>query len=128
MARSIIAVVVGFVLWSALWVGVNSTLFAQTSQAAARGEPVLHIRTLLGMLALSVICSLVSGAAAGRISGRTHPVMILAGLLLLVGIGVEASAWNLLPVWYHVLFLGLLIPVTVIAGRLERFGAAPRPA
>jgi hypothetical protein len=41
----------------------------------------------------------------------------LAVLQLLLGIGFEASAWNLMPVWYHLVFLALIIPATVMGGR-----------
>ncbi len=31
---------------------------------------------------------------------------------------VDAGAWNLMPVWYHLTFLTLIVPVVVIGGRL----------
>ena len=37
-----------------------------------------------------------------------------------VGIAVEASVWSLLPAWYHIIFLVLLIPVTMAGGRLKK--------
>jgi hypothetical protein len=43
----------------------------------------------------------------------------LAVLQLLLGIGIEASAWSMTPVWYHVVFLALLVPATVYGGRLR---------
>ncbi len=42
----------------------------------------------------------------------------LGVLLLLTGIGVQASVRDLMPVWYHVVFLALLIPATIIAAKL----------
>lgn len=42
----------------------------------------------------------------------------LAGVQLALGIGIEASAWSLTPVWYHVVFLGLLVPATVYGATL----------
>ena len=46
-------------------------------------------------------------------------VWILAFVQLAIGIAVEASYWELMPVWYHLLFLALLIPATVYGGRLK---------
>jgi hypothetical protein len=41
----------------------------------------------------------------------------MASLLLLTGIFVQASVWTLMPIWYHVPFLALLVPIAVIGGR-----------
>ena len=120
MFRSIIAVVVGFALWSALWLGGNALLFAKAADAAKAKTPITEMPTLLGLLALSVGCSAAAGLAVARIAvrGKTKvPVLITAILLLLVGVGVQSAAWSLMPVWYHAMFLGLLVPVTLIAGR-----------
>jgi hypothetical protein len=46
-------------------------------------------------------------------------VWALAVLQLVLGIGFEASAWSLTPVWYHVVFLLLIMPATVYGGRLR---------
>ncbi len=36
------------------------------------------------------------------------------------GIAVQAGVWNLMPVWYQVAFLALLVPVSAVGGRLVR--------
>ncbi|MBL8764758.1 MAG: hypothetical protein JNM07_10865 [Phycisphaerae bacterium] len=124
MLRIIIAVVVGFALWSAVWLGGNTLLFSSASEAVGRGEAVTGAGVLLGILALSVACSAIAGAAAGAIARSMRAVTVLAVLLLAVGVLVQASALHLMPAWYHVVFLGLLIPVTTLAGR----AAVPRLA
>ena len=43
-------------------------------------------------------------------------IWILAGCLLATGIPVQLSAWNDLPVWYNLVFLTLLVPVTIAGG------------
>jgi hypothetical protein len=35
---------------------------------------------------------------------------------LVLGIGFEVSYWAMLPVWYHLAFLALLIPGNVVGG------------
>lgn len=120
MFRPIIAVVVGFAVWSAFWLGGNALFFANAADAVKAGTPITDVPTLVGLLTLSVGCSAVAGFCVAGIAprGKTKvPVLITAILLLLVGIGVQSSAWSLMPVWYHATFLGLLVPVTVIAGR-----------
>jgi len=117
MLRAIIAVIVGYALWSVVWVVGNAVLFARAAEAVGRGEAFLEPGPLAGALVLSVACSLLAGAACGKIAGaRTRPAaLVLGGLLLLTGIGVQASIWNLEPLWYHAAFLVLLGPVTVLA-------------
>ena len=46
--------------------------------------------------------------------------LILGILLLIVGVLVQAMVWNLLPIWYHLIFLILLIPATIAGGKLVK--------
>ncbi len=73
------------------------------------------------LLASSVLSVIASSAASGY---RTTviaqdpsitPGLIRGVILLIVGILVQRSAWNLfMPLWYHLVFLGLLIPGSVL--------------
>ena len=40
-------------------------------------------------------------------------------LLLATGIAVQLQYWSLLPIWYHLVFLVLLVPSTVAGGSLR---------
>ena len=44
--------------------------------------------------------------------------LIAVPVLLLTGIGVQASVWSLMPTWYHVTFLALVVPMTLLGSRL----------
>ncbi len=35
------------------------------------------------------------------------------------GMSVQAAVWNLMPVWYHLVFLGLLVPGCLLGARLK---------
>lgn len=122
MVRAIVSVIVGYALWTAGWLAGNALLFPAATAAAGRGERVDGVGVLLGLLALSVGCSLAAGAAAGALARRTRPVLVLAVLLLLTGVGVQASVWARMPVWYHLPFLALLVPATLLG---SRFSAGP---
>jgi hypothetical protein len=41
-------------------------------------------------------------------------------LLFLFGLMVQIVAWRYIPIWYHFLFLFLLIPVTIAGGKLRK--------
>jgi hypothetical protein len=53
-------------------------------------------------------------------------VWVLAVLQLILGIIAETSAWGLTPVWYHLVFLALVVPATVYGGRLRVRRRQPR--
>jgi len=120
MLRPILSVILGYLARTAVWFGGGAALFAlfpgEPSEQGELNSPVL----LLAFLVLSVICSLIGGAVCSKIarSRSTVPPAVLAGLLLLTGLGVQISAWDTMPLWYHAPFLLLLAPVTIAGARL----------
>lgn len=122
MLRSVLAVVVGFAAWSALWLGGDVAVRGAWPEAYPANfpeTPMTATMPLAATLALSVLCSLAAGwlaAALGR--RRAGAVWALALLLLAFGIAVQISTWSALPLWYHLPFLALLVPVCVFGGRL----------
>lgn len=124
MLRAIAAVVAGFVLWSVLWLAVGVGIRAVWPDAIAEDNSVSDTTVLLVHVAGSIVCSLASGALAALIARRRawQAVAWLAGILLAVGLMVEIAGWSLLPVWYHIVFLALLVPATLVGGAIT----APR--
>jgi hypothetical protein len=132
MVRIILGVIAGFVAWSILWVGSDQVLMATLDwyrehqlafqKAMFNGESFQASSTILIMhLVRSVIISLISGYLAALVAAENRRAPLILGvLLLLFGIMVQAFAWKYIPVWYHLLFLLLLIPVTMIGGRLRK--------
>ena len=123
MGRIILAAVAGFVLWSALWLVAGLVVLAVVPDAYGEdGRTVTSAGILLVFILAAVVISLVAGWLAtlvGRDGGR-RAAMILAVLLLLVGLGTEISTWAYAPVWYHLVFLGLLVPATRAGAALKR--------
>ena len=77
-------------------------------------------RILLFVLLLSIVCSLVAGMVAAWLGKQNaaQAVLITGVLLVLTGVGVQASVWSLMPVWYHLSFLLLILPVAMLGARL----------
>lgn len=133
MLRIIWGAIVGFIVWTIVWMGTDAVLaiispnwyarnIADLNTAAANGQPYKSetVMTLMA-LGLSVICSFVSGFAAALVAKENvKSTLILGILLLIVGILVSVSFWNYFPLWYHVLFSFLLIPVTILGGKLKK--------
>lgn len=122
MLKQVIGVVVGFFVWSTLWVGSEFVVTA-VAPGLAPGEDLSNISTnyLVLKLILSVAFSLISGyLTATSAADNTKSPFVLGIVLLLVGVGVQAGVWTLLPLWYHLSFLALLLPASVIGGRLRK--------
>ena len=133
MLRIILGVIVGFVAWSILWVGSDQLLisfspdwygFHQHSfQAAMVNQSSFTPDTtiLIMHLVRAVIISIMAGFLAAMVAGENRKAPLALGvLLLLFGIAVEAFAWSYLPIWYHLVFLLLLIPMTILGGKMRQ--------
>jgi hypothetical protein len=120
MLRKIAAIIAGFTAWTVLWLAGNAFFFQDLAKTAEANQPITNNAALAGVLTLSIVCSLIAGLTAAAIARSKPPVLITAILLLLVGIAVQSTVWNLMPVWYHLSFLILLIPATLLGGRISR--------
>ena len=111
MMRSVLSIIVGFVLWTAIWLGGNQGVKMAMPDSFAEDGSTSQPTILLGILVLSVVCSFVAGCVAARIAKanpRKHGV-ILGVILLAVGIMVQMQFWTVMPLWYHLAFLVLLV-------------------
>jgi hypothetical protein len=132
MVRKILGVIAGFLLWSILWVG-SDAIFSMISpdwgktsadfrEAVANKTPyTLGSAVLIALLVKSLLVSAISGFVTAVIARENvKSALVLGILLLLFGIFVQATHWNYMPLWYHIPFLLLLIPMTVLGGMLKK--------
>jgi hypothetical protein len=121
VGRTIIAVLAGASVWAILWVGGTQAVAAAFPDLLAAGQPVTHTGALIGLIIYSLPLSVLAGyvTAAVAVGDRMRAVWILSVLQLALGILVETSSWNLTPVWYHLVFLALIVPATVYGGALR---------
>lgn len=121
MLRTTIAIIAGFILWSVLWLGGNSLLRLLFPAALREDGQVSSSGLLILLLGLAVVASVGAGYIAMLIAQATviRSALILGLVLLLVGIGVQSQYWSVLPLWYHVSFLVLLLPATLLGGWLR---------
>lgn len=133
MLRIILGVIAGFIVWSILWVGLGAVLSAISpdwygkilnefnAAVAARTPYTLDWKIVVWLLVQSVIVSLLSGFIAALIAKESVKSTLLLGILLLLfGVFVQAAHWNYLPLWYHIPFLLLLIPMSFLGGKLRQ--------
>lgn len=133
MVRLILGIIVGFLVWSVIWIGSDQLLISLNpdwygahqlafERAFTNSEAFTPDTAILGMhLVRAVVVSLIAGFIAAVIAGEgRRSAVILGGVLLVFGIAIQATAWSYLPVWYHLAFLATLVPATAAGGRLRR--------
>ena len=116
MFRTVAAVIAGNFVWTALWLGLNALLRTQGLLPPDPTQRVEAAAPLAVMLVASVVFSIAVGWITTAIaSGKAYvAAMILAMIQLALGVFFQAQAWQLMPVWYHVPFLLLLVPATLL--------------
>ena len=138
MLRIILGVVAGFIAWSIIWLGSDQVLITSSPlwygnhqyglQAAMTNQTSFTPDSTILLLHLvrGAVISIMAGFLAAFIARENRRAPLILGvLLLLFGIAVQAVAWRYLPLWYHLIFLGMLLPFTVLGGRLKRSGESP---
>ena len=121
MLRIFLGIIVGFVVWSILWVGIDAVLRAVWSGYDESVKAMTFSSTMLMIsLVLSAFCSIVAGFVAALIARENLRSPLILGMLLLIfGIFVQISVWDKIPLWYNLAFWILLIPMTILGGRLR---------
>ncbi len=123
MGKIVIGVIAGFIVWTILWLGSDAVI-AGVAPNLAPSADLSNIPSsyLIIKLVLSFVFSIAAGYVAAMLAKENSKSTLYLGvLLLLVGIFFEAAAWNQIPLWYHITFLLLLIPMTILGGKLKKF-------
>lgn len=136
MIRIILGVVAGFIAWSILWVGSDQVLMSiwpdwygahqQAFGLAMENGSAFNADTTILIMHIirAAIVSIMSGFIAAVVAGENRKAPLsLAVVLLIVGVIVEGFAWSFAPVWYHLLFLIILVPMTLLGGRMKQASA-----
>ncbi len=121
MGRIILSVVIGFVLWTALWLGSNAALQASIPNAFEESGTTSNSLILVGILGIAILVSLVSGYVTTIVAAKRSmtPTVVLGFALVAVGIFVQVQYWNVMPIWYHMSFLAALLPCSLIGGLMR---------
>jgi len=121
MWLSILSVLAGAALWTVLWLPFTRLMQVAFPDIVIPEQYLGHVPILLAFIAASVVFSVAAGYLTALVA-RSKPVhhsFALGVLQLALGIGFEASYWASMPVWYHLVFLALLLPGNVWGGVLR---------
>ena len=112
--RIVGAIIAGYAVWTLVWLVGGAALMALFGVNPAQ-ESFGGVAYLASTLALSFVCSLLGGAVCGAIArGKTTAGWVLGALLLVTGFAVQAIVWDAMPIWYHIIFLVMLEPLTIV--------------
>ena len=122
MLKIALGIIVGFFVWSSLWVGFDALLRAVlTSYDESVKAMTFSSLMLILLLVLSAVVSIISGFVAALIARENAKSPLILGILLLVvGVIVQLGVSDKIPLWYHLTFWILLIPMAILGGKLKK--------
>ena len=132
MLRIVLGVLGGFISWIIVWFvsekgisavwpafGVNQKAFEEAIKDGASSGFTADTTMLVTQLVFGTIVSVMAGYLAALIAGENSRAPLFTGiLLLLMGIAKAAMSWQYVPIWYHVVFTAMLLPLAIVGGRL----------
>jgi len=134
MVRIVLGVITGFLSWVLVWVGSEKIVSAIWPAFGAHqrsfeevvkngGQFTADTTMLLTHIVLGSIISLMSGFLAALIAGENRRAPLVLGVLLLALSLVKViMSWPYVPIWYHVIFAAILLPMAIMGGKLKTGG------
>ncbi len=130
MLRIILGVIGGFIGWLIVWVGVEKGLSAiwpafgvhqkAFEDVVKNGGQFAYENTMLAThIVVGSIIAVMAGYLAAVIAGENSKAPLIAGCLLLaMGVAKAVMSWQYVPLWYHVIFSAMLLPLAIVGGKL----------
>ena len=130
MIRIVLGVIAGFIAWLLVWVasekiisvvwpafGAHQKAF---EEAIKNGGPfTAETSALITHIVLGSIISLAAGSLAALIAGENSRAPLFVGILLIaMGVLKAVMSWQYVPIWYHVIFTAILLPMAILGGKL----------
>ena len=134
MLRIVLGVIAGFIAWMIAWFGGEQIISAiwpafgvhqAEFQAAIEngGQFTADSTMLLTHIVLGSVVSVISGFLGALVTGENRRAPLILGFLLLgLGLLKMVMSWQYAPIWYHVIFTAILLPMTIVGGKLKTTG------
>jgi len=132
MIRIVFGVIAGLFAWAIAWLGSEKILSVISpdgfgahlrafQEAIVNGGQFTADTTILLMnIVRGSIVSVMSGFLAALIAGENkRSPLVLSFLLVAFGLLIVVLSWPYVPVWYHVIFTAMLLPLTIVGGKLK---------
>lgn len=140
MVRTVLGVFTGFISWTIAWFGGETILSAiwpesigahqRAFQAAIEnGGPFTADTTLLLVhIVLGSLVSVMAGFLAALVARENKRAPLFLGFLLLAfGVLKAVMSWPYVPIWHHGIFTAMLLPFTIVGGRLRSTAQSGNP-
>ena len=130
MWRIVLGVIAGFIAWLVVWIGSEKILSALWPTFGANqkafeeavkngGEYTADTTMLLTHLVLGSAVSVMAGIFAALIARENTTAPLVVGILLLaLGLLKAVMSWKYVPIWYHLIFTSILLPLAILGGKL----------
>ena len=131
MLRIVLGVISGFIAWLIAWVGsekILSAIWPEGFGAHQRafeevvkngGQFTADTTMLLTHIVVGSILAVMAGSLAALIAGENIRAPLVVGCLLLaLSILKAVMSWQYVPLWYHVIFTAILLPMAMMGGKL----------
>ena len=131
MLRIVLGIISGFISWMIAWVGSEKILSAiwpegfgvhqRAFEEAIKngGQFTADTTMLLTHIVVGSILAVMSGALAALIASENIRAPLFVGILLLaMGILKAVMSWQYVPLWYHIIFTAILLPMAILGGKL----------
>jgi hypothetical protein len=126
MARNIIGVITGLVVWLAVATVAGLIMRATWPAYASVAEAMTFtLPMMLARLSIGALATLVMGFVTACITRSAVPRLIPGILLLIAFIPQHIMLWDKFPIWYHSWFLLTLVPLTYVGNRAARAVLSP---
>jgi hypothetical protein len=120
MTKTIAGIVAGLIAWIIV-ATIGNLLFRVSWPGYAQAEisTTFTLAMMVARLLLGVLSSVCAGLAVAWITKGNGPATKILGIVLTaMFVPVHYRLWDKFPVWYHVIFLASLFPVTLLGARL----------
>ena len=131
MLRIVLAIIAGFFAWVIVWFasekilavmwpdgfGVHQRAFEEAVKNG--GEYTADTTMLITHIVLGSMVSVLAGILTALIAGENTTAPVVLGVVLLaLGLLKVVMSRRYAPIWYHVIFTAILLPLAIVGGKL----------
>jgi hypothetical protein len=130
MLRIVLGVIAGFIGWLIMWFGSEKGIAAiwaafgvqqRAFEEAIKngGQFTAETIMLLTHIIMGLVVSVMAGVLAALIAGENSRAPLILGFVLLaLGLLKAYMSWPYAPLWYHIIFTAILLPMAILGGKL----------
>ena len=131
MMRIVLGVAAGFFAWVIVWFASENVLAAiwpegfgvhqRAFEEAVKngGEYMANTTMLLTHIVLGSVVSVAAGILTALTAGENARAPLALGIVLLaLGLLKAVMSWRYAPIWYHIVFTAILLPMAIVGGKL----------